>query len=123
MKQIRHNEAARMRARQVRRIFCPDQTRSGLTQVNIPDINHQGGRISVHNKMALEQACLDEAHKRFMQATTSPILQLPQEAGLHSGRVGSTAFQQILAGTYNMNNISDPYTIKLLLHLSRPPGT
>jgi len=66
---------------------------------------------------------LDEAHKRFTQAATSPILQLPQEAGLHSGGVGLTAFQQILAGTYDMNNISDPYTIKLLSHLSRPPGT
>jgi len=122
-KQIRHNEAARTRARQVRRIFCPDQTRSGLSQVNIPDINHQGGRISVHKKTALEQACLDEAHKRFTQAATSPIFQLPQEAGLHSGGVGSSAFKQILAGTFDMKNISDPYTTKLLVHLRRPPGT
>jgi len=92
-KQIRHNEAARTRARQVRRIFCPDQTRSRLTQVNIPDTNHQGGRISVHNKTSLKQACLDEAHKRFTQAATSPILQLPQEAGLHRGGIGLTAIQ------------------------------
>jgi len=36
--------------------------------------------------------------------------------------VGSTAFNQILMGTYNTSLIHDPYTKKLLQHLGRPPG-
>jgi len=122
-KHIQHNEAACTQARQVCKIFCHNQTRSGLTQVNIPDSNQQGGRIMVHNKASLEKACLEEAHKCFTQAANSPIFQLPAETGLHSGGVGSIAFQKILARTYDMSDISNPYTVKLLSHLSRPPDT
>jgi len=33
-----------------------------------------------------------------------------------------TTFAQILEGTYDMNNITNPYTKKLLAHLSQPLG-
>jgi len=121
-KQIRQHEKARKQARQVKNILKQEEPRSGLTQVSIPDPSGQQRRILIHDKQNLEKACLDEAHKRFTQAASSPILQLSQNEGLHSLAVGSIAFNQILAGTYNASAISDPYTIKLLSHLGRPPG-
>jgi len=102
-KQIRQNEQAHTWARQVRCIFSQEQTRTGLTQVNIPDQEHPEGRVTVNDKAALECTCLDEAHKCFTQAAATPILQLPLQVGLHSMGVGSEAFQQILAGTYDMS--------------------
>jgi len=71
----------------------------------------------VHNKASLEKACLEEAHKCFTQAAKSPILQLPVTTGLHNGGVGSMAFQQILAGMYDMIDISNSYMVKLLSHI------
>jgi len=91
--------------------------------VSIPDPDVQHRRIVIHDKQKLEKACLEEAHKRFTQAASSPILQLPPCKGLHSLGVGSMAFHQILAGTYNASAITDPYTIKLISHLGRPSGT
>jgi len=121
-KQIWQNEEACKWAQQVQQIFNQEQTRSRLTQVNIPDPNKQEGWIMVHDKNNLEHVCLEEAHKRFTQAAVSPILQLPYDKGLHSMGVGLKAFQQILVGTYDMSHITNKYMVKLLLHLGRPPG-
>jgi len=41
---------------------------------------------------------------------------------LDSLGTGSPAFKQILDGTFDTSHIQDPYTVKLLSHLGRPPG-
>jgi len=46
----------------------------------------------------------------------------PPSKGLHSMGFRSATFSQILAGTYDMKKITNPYTKKLPVYLCRPPG-
>jgi len=117
--QIRQHEAARKLSRQIKGVFGSNLNRTGLTRVNKPTGDSEE-RVTVCNKEAIERACLEEAHQRFTQASHAPIFQLSKQEGLHSLGVGSQAFNQILAGTYDVSHISDPFTQKLLLHLQRP---
>jgi len=57
-KQICQNKAAQKLSRQIKRIFHHDNSRMGLTQVNMPDPSNQEGRVTVYDKPTSERACL-----------------------------------------------------------------
>jgi len=58
---------------------------------------------------------------QFTQTAKTPILQLGADSGLNNLQTGSQAFQQILASTYDVSQIPDKYSQKLLIQLGQAP--
>jgi len=117
--QLRQREAAQKIAAQVRNALGKTQVHSNLVQVEAPDSLDSKQRIMAVTKSTLEQACLEEAKRRFTQAAQSPLLQLPPTTGLGSLQIGSEAFLQILDGTFPYEQISNEYMRKLLHQLKK----
>jgi len=105
----------------VKHAFGQTRRANKLTQVDVLDPIQPNKRMMVSSKEPLEQACLEEAHRRFTQVQT-PALNLPSSQQLDSLHIGSMAFHQILDGTYPYHQLQDPYTAKLFKQLRQPVG-
>jgi len=69
-------------------------------------------RIMHIMKEDLEVACLNKAHRRFTQVANTPMLQEPLLLLLGNTTLKSTAFQQVLDGTFQCPESCDIYTKK-----------
>jgi len=67
----------------------------------------------VSTKQGLERECLEEVHWHFTQAVTTPFLQQPLLGLLGLTSVNTTAFNQILEGTFQCPPECDKYTKNL----------
>ncbi len=121
-KQYRQRENARQVARQIRRVNGTARTSGGLSEVIAIDPDNVTGPWVHHTeKEPIENACLREAETRFTQSHPTPFLQQPllDDFGLFGD---TAATDQVLAGTYEPKPGTDPYAVKLLPFLARPPG-
>jgi len=114
-------EAARTHSWQVKKALGLMQTHMSLTQVNIPNPLQPNQCITINDKKSGKglsgrgsQALHSSSHN-----DNTPIT--PHE-GLGNLGTGSPAFLQTLNGTYDMQPIKDPYTVKLLTQLAWPIG-
>ena len=98
-------------ARLVRATLQLTDRPGALTRVIGPTGN---GRQEVNTRNQLENACLEEAGRRFSQANVTPLLQQPILRQF--GEIGTNrqAFKQALAGTLNTERHTDPFVTKLL---------
>ncbi len=79
-----------------------------------------GHRRDCRTRQALEQACLDEAGRRFTQANLTPCFQTPIWEIFGDLGVTRKAFDQVLDGTFVPPASCDSFTQKVLAHLRRP---
>jgi len=112
-KQVRATEKSRHIARMVKYTLGTQAHRTGLTQVTAAA---SGSRpvTTYTEKTDVEQACLEEAGRRFTQANKTPFLhgQLLKDFGEIG--VDRPAFKAVLAGTYVPPPGCEPWTIKPL---------
>jgi len=84
-----------------------------------PDAN--GNRTEFNQKVALEQACLDEAGRRFTQAKHTPFLTHPL-LDLFGETGNKKSVRQVLEGSFQPPHDSDPYATQFLAAVARPPN-
>jgi len=70
-------------------------------------------------KSDLEQACLAEAGRRFMQVNTTPLL-IPPLLNLFGESGINSAATQVLKGSFMAPPTCDPYAAAFLSLLARP---
>jgi len=119
-KKVRATEKIRKVTWMVKRTLRPHDEHRGLMQVTEP-YNGRWPRATHTTKARVEQACLEEAGRRFTQANRTPFLQSPLLEDFGEIRVDHPAFRAVLAGTYVAPPGCTPTTIKLLKQLCRPP--
>jgi hypothetical protein len=110
-------EEQRRNARMIRRVN--GKLRSGsVTSVIAPDAHGQW--IECSTKTTIEKALLQENQRRFNQARDTPFLTSPLFEMIGPMGIGEHA-DAILAGTFVAPTGSDPYAVKLIAQLKRPP--
>jgi len=117
-KQIRSRERVKLTAKQVKLALGKTTAHRPLAIVSEPMEN--GSCRDCHTRQALEQACLDEAGRRFTQANFTPCLQNPIWDIFGDLGITRKAFDQVLNGTFVPPDSCDPFTRKVLTHLSKP---
>jgi len=117
--QLRQREVVKKIAVQVKRALGDTHVHCGLVQVDAPDPQDPAKRLLAVMKPTLEQACLDEAQRRFTQVAGTPLLQLPLTTRLGSLQIGLPEFMQILEGTFPYDTIQEEFTRKLLQQLHK----
>ena len=80
--------------------------------------NGQGEWVEVNDKAAMEQALMDENHRRFNQASGTPFMIPPLSDYIDNLGVNEYA-QQILEGTFSIPEGTDYYAEKLIPHFKR----
>jgi len=115
-KQLRTTERIQNTARNVRRALNKTVCHRPLSLVIAPDA--QGNRTEINQKAAMEQACLDEAGRRFTQAKhtpflTSPLIDLFGEIG------NKKPVCQVLEGSFVPPSSSDRYAQQFLAAVAR----
>jgi len=111
-KQLRQTEAARRKATAFRKALRINQHHAGLQQITAPTADGEPTRITHTTKVELEEACLNEARRRFTQAANTPMLQEPLKFLLGNTTLTAEAFQQVLEGTFQCPEECNLYTKK-----------
>jgi len=115
--QLRQCEAMQKTASPVKQSLGKIQEHHAVVQVEALDPQNVALCSMTISKTTLEQACLKEAKQRFTQTAQMPLLKSLAATGLGNLQIGSSALLQILEGMYPYEEISNPYTRKLLQHL------
>lgn len=118
LKQIKVHEQQRIDARRIKAIRG-DTRRSGLTMVDVPQAD--GTWKTVTDKVGIEKACLEENEARFNQARNTPFMVPPLYDDIGPFGTGPRA-QEILDGTYQVPEGTDPYAAEFISYLKTPPG-
>jgi hypothetical protein len=113
LKQIVRREQQREASRRIK-VTLKKIRKSGISKV---DIEHDNGVFEeLTTKRSIEQACMDENKKKFLQTNSTPCMQPPLRQLL--GKFGDTLFcQSILRGQCNPPNSTPPFTCELFNHL------
>ena len=90
---------------------------AGVSKVEI--LNSDGSRSMITSKQEIEQACLEENHKKFQQTNNTPLKENPLYDILQIGE--TKAYEEILDGTFIPPLNTDKYTKELLLCLQHHP--
>jgi len=93
-------EQSRQMAGQVKQALGKVTRQRGLTQVTAPWNNKDSTCIRHMIKDKIKQACLAEAHQRFTQARTTPMLQQPMLGIFGIDNIDTPKFEAILDGMY-----------------------
>jgi len=107
-------------SQRVKKVLGTHSRHAGLTQVTGPMQDNPMTRTPYTTKKEIEQACLDEAKRRFTQANDTPMLQQPMLSIFGVNNMEHPAFEQVLQGTFQCPAGCDIYLQKLLAHLKRP---
>jgi len=121
-KKIRQMEAIWKRCSllKVKRALGQLQLRLRFLQVMAPVEGKGMERMTYTNKEDLEKACLDKAHRQFIQAATTPMLTEPMLSTMGLTDIDSPMFQHILDGTFICPTSCNPITCWLLQWLVCP---
>jgi len=85
-----------------------------------PNSADPNNRIESSSKAELKQLCLEEAGCCFTQASTTLFLQPPLLDLFSGANMFTTAFEQVLAGTFICPLDTDPMAQRLIQAMQRP---
>jgi hypothetical protein len=115
--QLQRHEEQRRLARQIKQANGKLRASGGLATVMAPSPTDPDTWTEISTKQAMEKACLEEAERRFTQASSTPFLTPP----LYDifGKLGchTRAFQEIAEGTFQVPPGTDPYVQNSFLTL------
>ena len=116
LKNMKHQEQQRKSARAIKWMNGKYQKRKGITKVAV-STDH--GEQEAVTKDAIENGCLDEAHRRFTQASNTPMFREPLRTALGDDGFGPS-IGPILNGTQEPFPEVDEFTNALLPFFKRP---
>jgi len=117
-KKIRATEKIRDNARQMAQAIGTNSQRKGLSTVWGPSHHNPTERQSSKTKGELEIMCLEEAGRRFTQAWHTPFLSSPLVEIFTEYNVYTTAFEQVLQGTFVCPTGTDTMTQRFIAALA-----
>jgi len=107
-------------AKNVQQALHKMQAHNPLAMVEAPGQDLRMQQV-YHQKVELEQACLEEAGQCFTQAKQTPLLTSPLVDIF--GKCGDPKeVAQILSGAMVLPTLSDPYAVKFLAAMTHPQG-
>ena len=115
-KQLLTQENQRRVARKIR-LMKKEQISSGITKVDI--LRPDGSRETHSSKEEIEEICLEENKRKFLQTNDTPCMQEPLYSLLGLGTTVSC--EEILSNTFRAPANTDQYTRELLHCLRRHP--
>jgi len=121
-KKIRVTEKIRDNARQMAQAIGTNGQCKGLSTVWGPAHHNPTECQSSKTKGKSEIMCLEEAGRRFTQARHTPFLSSPLVEIFTEYNVYTTAFEQVLQGTFVCPTGTDTMTQRLIAALAQPPG-
>ena len=119
LQDLKRKESQRLSARRIKTMNRKLGSKQALLQTQF--IDDDGNRITVIDKDGVEEACLNEAKKRFTQANETPFLQEPLRSELGDKGFGP-ATEHILSGNYTPPEDTDQYAADLLKYMRKPPN-
>jgi len=119
-KQLKMTESQHKMSRRIK-AMDPEQKQQGLSSVTAPTGSDKNRCKTTMGAAQLEQVCLAEAGQRFTQATGMPFLSEPLCSIFKNHGMTTTAFQEVLEGTFQPPKESNPYAKKLLQALQKTP--
>jgi len=119
-KQLRSTERIQRTAKNVRQALHKMQAHNPLAMVEAPGCAPGTWQV-YHQKVELEQACLEEASQRFAQAKKTPLLTSPLVNIFgECGNLKEVAW--ILTGTTILPALCNPHAVKFLTAIACPKG-
>jgi len=92
--------------------------RLGLNNVWGPTLDNPSEHQASKSKADLELMCLAEASQRFTQVSHTPFLSPPLVQIFTEFNVYTPAFEQVLQGTFESPDGTDPMTTRLIKALA-----